>query len=133
MPDSLNKRSVAGGAKLQLTLNAGAQGPAGPAAGTVTISTAATGSTLYGAAYLDETIYLKSSSTSPVGSIGLVLPSAANSRVGQVVTFVSDKDIELLTVSASGGNIEGTLPWTTYAFEPYAFQCVSPNVWLRLA
>jgi hypothetical protein len=124
----------------------GPTGPAGPAGATgatgatgaansttVTISTAATGSTLNGTAQVDETIYLKSSTTSPVASIGLVLPSAANSRIGQVKTFISSKDITSTSISASGGTIDGTPVTTAVAYEPYSFQYVSTSVWLRLA
>ena len=121
---------------LQLVMN-GPVGPAGPAgdtySSTVTLSTAATGATLYGTAQVDETIYLKSSTTSPVAAIGLVLPSAANSRIGQVKTFISSKAITALTVSASGGTTEGTPLTTALANEPYSFQYVSVGVWLRLA
>ena len=131
---------------LQLVMNGpvgpagpvGPVGPVGPAvvdanASTVTISTAASGAVLNGTAQVDETIYLKSSTTSPVASIGLVLPSAANSQIGQVKTFVSSKDITTLVVSVSGGTIEGIAPTTATAYEPYSVQYVSAGVWLRLA
>ena len=101
---------------------------------TVTLSTAATGATLTGTAQADETIYLKSATTAPVAAISLVLPAAANSRLGQVKTFVSSKIITALTVSVSGGGtIEGTTLSTALAYEPYSFQYVDTGVWLRLA
>lgn len=104
---------------------------------TVSNPTTATGGTINSVSLVDETVFLESSSSSPVASMNFVLPTAANSVLGQIKVFSSSKAITALTVSVSGG---GTLVGNTLSaaipFEAYSFLCISTSGagrWLRLS
>jgi hypothetical protein len=97
----------------------------------VTAASPATGATITSAASVDETHYLTPAGT--LATLNWALPSAANSRVGQIKMLWSSKDITTLNVTvASGGSLVGSLTAAT-AEEAYSFQCVSAGVWLRIA
>ena len=114
----------------------GSGGEAGvdAAACVVTNSTAPSGTQLDFLPHVDETIFLQSETPDPVNIIALRLPAPADSRIGQVKTFISSKTITNLGITdGGGGGIYGPALAFTGSYEAAAFQCVSPGVWVRLA
>ena len=102
---------------------------------TVTNSSSASGSTLTLLPFLDETVFLQSSST-PVNSIDIQLPTAGNVVLGQVKIFQSSKDIEQLAVFCAGGQIIAGLANTSpLAYTTQVWQCIdiADPIWLQLA
>jgi len=104
----------------------------------VTVSEIGVGNTVTLSANCDETFFLNSSSTAPLSSFFIKLPSYSDSYVGQTKTIVSSKDISVATVSVTDsdvilGNVLTFLP----AYNPKAYQCISKTptyaTWLRLA
>jgi hypothetical protein len=83
--------------------------------------------------YTDQTRYL-----TPTGAVTgtLTLPTAADSRLGQIIRLWSTQTITSLTVSVSGsGTIQGTALAAGVANTPYAWQCVSVTgngTWTRI-
>ena len=85
------------------------------------------------ARYTDQTHYL-----TPTGAVTgtFTLPTAANSRAGQIIRLWSTQAITSLTVNVSGsGTIQGTALTAGVANTPYAWQCVSTTgngTWTRI-
>lgn len=95
-----------------------------------------TGFTIPAARYTDQTHYL--TPTGVLASGTFTLPTAANSRAGQMVRLWTTQNITSGTVNVSGG---GTIlgaaisSATITANTPYAWQCVSTagaGTWIRL-
>ena len=79
--------------------------------------------------YVDETLLIMPSAS--LSSLTWALPTASNSRVGQIATFISTENISSLTVNGlkMGNNLTMAL-----ANEAYSYQCVLPNgTFIRLA
>ena len=98
----------------------------------VTLVTPLTGATVTALADADETIYVTPAGT--IAELALVLPSAANSRVGQVKRLVTSQIVSTLTVTVSGsGTVAPALAATT-AGGGYRWECTSvagTGIWLR--
>ena len=97
-------------------------------------ATPLTGFTITASRYVDQTHYLTPAGTLATGTF--TLPTAANSRVGQLVRLWSTQIVTALTVNVSGGGtILGTALTAAAANTPYAWQCVSTagtGTWIRL-
>lgn len=93
-----------------------------------------TGFTINVGRYSDQTHYLTPAGTLATGTFNL--PTAANSRVGQMVRLWSTQIVTALTTAVSGGGtIQGTALTAAAANTPYAWQCVSTagtGTWIRL-
>ena len=98
--------------------------------------TPSTGFTITAARYTDQTHYL-----TPAGALAngaFILPTAANSRAGQIVRLHSTEAIgsTAFTVTVSGGGtINGAALTLVAADTTYAWQCVSTagtGTWIRL-
>lgn len=101
---------------------------------TVVAATPTTGFTITATAKLDQSHYLTPAGTLATGTF--TLPTAANSRAGQIVRLWSTQIVTALTVNVSGGgSILGTALTAAAANTPYAYQCVSTTgtgTWIRL-
>jgi hypothetical protein len=97
-------------------------------------ATPATGFTIAAGRYADEVHYLTPAGTLATGTF--TLPTAANSRTGQLVRLWSTQIVTTLTVNVSGaGSILGTALTAAAANTPYAWQCVSTagsGTWIRI-
>lgn len=95
------------------------------------------GFTITASRYRDELHYLTPAGVLATGSFNL--PSAANSRPGQIVRLVTSQNITSCTVAVSGGGtILGTAitAATVTANTPYTWQCLSSlgsGIWIRLS
>ena len=93
-----------------------------------------TGFAIPASRYTDQTHYLTPAGTLAAGTF--TLPTAANSRVGQIIRLWSTQAITSLTVNVSGsGTIQGTALTAGAANTPYAWQCVSTTgngTWTRI-
>ena len=102
----------------------------------VTTGSPIAGSTILGVPFVDETYYAILESPG-LPSLIWSLPSATNSRVGQIKIFVSSQNITTFIVTvAGGGNRVGITPLQAYAHEAYSYQCISTegtSLWLRLS
>jgi hypothetical protein len=100
----------------------------------VVAATPTTGFTITAARYTDQTHYLTPAGTLATGTFSL--PTAANSRVGQIVRLWSTQIVTALTVNvAGGGTIRGSALTAAAVDVPYAWQCVSTagaGTWIRL-
>ena len=101
----------------------------------IVAATPATGFTITAARFTDQTHYLTPAGTLAAGAFNL--PTAANSRAGQIVRIFSTEEVTAATIAVSGGGtISGTSAVTQLvADESYAFQCVSisgSGAWIRL-
>jgi hypothetical protein len=100
----------------------------------IVAATPTTGFTIPAARYTDQTHYLTPAGTLATGTF--TLPTATNSRVGQIVRLWSTQIVTALTVNVSGGGtIQGTALTAVAANTPYAWQCVSTagtGTWIRL-
>lgn len=100
----------------------------------IVAATPLTGFTITAARYTDQTHYLTPAGTLATGTF--TLPTAATSRVGQIVRLWSTQIVTALTVGVSGGGtILGTALTAAAANTPYAWQCVSTagtGTWIRL-
>ena len=100
----------------------------------VVAATPLTGFTIAAARYTDQTHYLTPAGTLATGTFSL--PTAANSRVGQVVRLWSTQAVTSLTIAVSGGGtIQGAALTAVVANTSYAWQCVSTagaGTWIRL-
>lgn len=102
----------------------------------IVAATPLTGFTITATTYVNQTHYLTPAGVLATGAF--TLPTAANSRAGQIVRFVSTQVVTNMTVTVSGGgSILGTAITAAAitADTPYSYQCVSTagaGVWLRL-
>jgi hypothetical protein len=100
----------------------------------IVAATPTTGFTITAARYTDQTHYLTPAGTLATGTF--TLPTATNSRVGQIVRLWSTQIVTALTVNVSGGGtIQGTALTAAAVNTPYAWQCVSTagtGTWIRL-
>jgi hypothetical protein len=102
----------------------------------IVAATPTTGFTITAARYTDQTHYLTPAGALANGSF--VLPTAANSRAGQIVRLHSTEAIgsTSFTVTVSGGGtINGAALTLVAADTTYAWQCVSTagtGTWIRL-
>ena len=102
----------------------------------VTATTPLSGFTLTADRYEDQTRYLTPAGTLASGTLNL--PSAANSRVGQIVRLWSTHIVSSMTVAVTGGGTirGGAITASAIAADtPYAWQCVSTagtGTWIRL-
>lgn len=100
----------------------------------IVAATPLTGFTITAARYTDQTHYLTPAGTLATGTFNL--PTAANSRAGQIVRIHSTEIVTALTVAVSGGGtINGAALTALAADTSYAFQCVSTagaGTWIRL-
>jgi hypothetical protein len=96
--------------------------------------TPSTGFAITADRYTDQTRYLTPAGTLAAGTF--TLPTAANSRAGQIIRLWSTQAITSLTVNVSGsGTIQGTALAAGVANTPYAWQCVSTagnGTWTRI-
>ena len=101
----------------------------------VTRVSATSGETLSGEMFCDETTVV--TPPSALTSLTWVLPISIKSRVGQVKTFISTRDISTFTVNVGGGGSKlGNALTIAYANESYSYQCISTSgtgTWIRLA
>ena len=103
----------------------------------IVAATPLTGFTITAARYTDQTHYLTPAGVLATGAF--TLPTAANSRVGQIVRLWSTQVVTALTVTVSGaGTILGTAITASaiVANTPYAWQCVSTagtGTWIRIS
>ena len=100
----------------------------------IVAATPLTGFTITAARYTDQTHYLTPAGTLAAGTFNL--PTAANSRAGQMVRLWSTQIVTALTTSVSGGGtIQGAALTAAAANTPYTWQCVSTagaGTWVRL-
>lgn len=91
----------------------------------VTNSSPTTGQTVStGTAKLDETLYITPAGT--LLALTITLPTAANSRVGQIVRGFISQIITGLTVNEAGsGTVVGSTPITSSVNSYFAYQCFS--------
>lgn len=101
---------------------------------TVVPATPTTGFTITASPRVDQTHYLTPAGTLATGTF--TLPTAANSREGQIVRLWSTQIVTALTVNVSGGGtILGTALTAAAVNTPYAYECVSTSgsgTWIRL-
>lgn len=118
----------------------GATGPTG-AAGTnaalavVSASSPTTGQTVSaGTTKADELLYITPAGT--LLALTISLPTAANSRAGQIERGFISQIITTLTVNVAGsGTVIGSLPITSAVNSSFAYQCVSVSgngTWVRI-
>lgn len=100
----------------------------------IVAATPTTGFTITAARYTDQTHYLTPAGTLATGTFNL--PTAANSRAGQMVRLWSTQIVTALTTAVSGGGtIQGAALTAAAANTPYAWQCVSTagaGTWIRI-
>ena len=100
----------------------------------IVAATPLTGFTITAARYTDQTHYLTPAGTLAAGTFNL--PTAANSRAGQMVRLWSTQIVTALTTAVSGGGtIQGAALTAAAANTPYTWQCVSTagaGTWVRL-
>lgn len=105
------------------------------AAPIVTNSSPTTGQTVSASTdKVDETLYMTPAGT--LLALTVALPTAANSRVGQIVRGFISQIITGLTMSVAGtGTLIGSVPITSAVNSSFAYQCVSTSgngTWIRL-
>lgn len=100
----------------------------------IVAATPLTGFTITASRYTDQTHYLTPAGTLATGTFNL--PTAANSRVGQVIRVHSTEQVTAVTVAVSGGGAISGAAVTQFAADTtYAWQCVSTagsGSWIRL-
>ncbi len=97
----------------------------------IVAATPLTGFTITAARYTDQTHYL--TPAGPLASGTFNLPTAANSRVGQIVRVVSTQTVTAIAIG-NGAIIEPSTPLGLAANTTYSYQCVSiagPGSWIR--
>lgn len=101
---------------------------------TLVPATPTTGFTITVTTEADQTHYLTPAGTLATGTFQL--PTAANSRAGQIVRLHSTEEVTASTVEVAGsGTLSGASISTIAADTTYAFQCVSTSgngTWIRL-
>lgn len=101
----------------------------------VSTSSPVAGATVTSVRYVDETLYVTPAGT--LATLTWTLPTATNSRIGQIKTFLSTQIITALTVTVLGGGTKAGAALTgAAADEAYSYQCVSVDgsgTWLRIA
>lgn len=103
--------------------------------GIVTNSTPTTGTTVSAnTAKSNETLYITPAGT--LLALTVSLPTAANSRVSQIINGFISQIITTLTANVTGaGSIIGATPITSAVNSSFAYQCVSvagTGTWIRL-
>lgn len=100
----------------------------------VTNVTPLTGATINTAAEFDETTVITPAGT--IATLTINLPSAADSRIGQIKRFNSTQIVSALTVAVTGsGTVSGAALTAAAVNTPFAFQCVSvtgAGTWMRI-
>ena len=101
----------------------------------ITATTPLTGATITANTVKDDQTHI----VTPAGTIAtlaFVLPSAANSQVGQIIRLQSTQIVTALTVTVAGSGTVGGAALTAVAVSvPYAWQCTSvagAGVWHRI-
>jgi hypothetical protein len=96
-------------------------------------TTPLTGATINVARYTDQSHYITPAGT--IATMTFTLPTAANSRVGQVVKLWFTQIVTTLTVNVSGGGtILGSALVAAVVNTPYQYECVSvagAGTWTR--